>query len=139
MTTANTFHQIMASIDRLEISEEKMRVDTLHLSVGEKVARFWREHAAWSQETFGLDSDRGPIGALKHLAKEAVEAQANINDRSEFADCLFLTFDAARRSGMTIDDLMDECFAKLEKNRKRVWAKPTNSDEPIEHVRGIHD
>jgi ParB family chromosome partitioning protein len=116
-----------------------MRMDTLPLSTGEKVERFWREHAAWSQETFGTDQERGPIGPLKHLAKEAVEAQADITDRSEFADCLILTFDAARRAGMTLDDLINAANAKLEKNRNRVWAKPTNSEEPIEHVRGIYD
>jgi hypothetical protein len=40
---------------------------------------------------------------------------------------------------MTLVDLMEQCFAKLAKNRLRVWGPPTNSDEPIEHVRGIHD
>ena len=117
-----------------------MRLETLHLSTGGKVERFWREHAAWSQETFGKDQERGPLGALKHLAKEAVEAQTEAakgisgNEaklHEEIADCLFLTFDAARRSGMSLNGLVDIAFAKLEKNRKRVWQKPTSGDEPI--------
>jgi hypothetical protein len=116
-----------------------MRVDISYLTTGEKVERFWKEHAVWSQETFGADHERGPIGALKHLAKEALEAQAKPHDIEEYADCLFLTFDAARRAGLSLNGLIDTAFVKLEKNRKRIWAKPTNSDEPIEHVRGIHD
>ena len=32
-----------------------------------------REHAAWSQDTFG---DVGPVGPLKHLSKEVLEAAA---------------------------------------------------------------
>lgn len=107
---------------------------------------FFNQHAEWSQATFGTDAERGPMGALKHLEKEAREAQGEATDpcdmlnlREEIADCLFLTFDAARRSGMTLEMLLDEAFIKLAKNRKRVWAKPTAGDEPIEHVRGIND
>jgi phosphoribosyl-ATP pyrophosphohydrolase len=111
----------------------------------QSVEQFWFEHQAWSQATFGTDAARGPLGALKHLEKEAREAQVEVQCgtkedlHEEIADCLFLTFDAARRSGMTLVDLMEQCFAKLAKNRLRVWGPPTNSDEPIEHVRGIHD
>lgn len=111
-----------------------------------RAQEFWNQHSEWSQKTFGTDTERGPLGALKHLEKEAREAQGEATDpcdifnlREEIADCMFLTFDAARRSGMTLDMLLDEAFIKLAKNRKRVWAKPTAGDEPIEHVRGIHD
>jgi len=113
-----------------------------------KAQDFWNEHSEWSQSVFGTDTERGPLGALKHLEKEAREAQGEVLEATvsgyeelheEIADCLFLTFDAARRAGMTLDQLLDTAFAKLEKNRKRVWQKPTNADEPIEHVRGIHD
>ena len=111
----------------------------LHLSTGERVQKFWNEHSEWSQATFGTDAERGPVGALKHLEKEAREAQAKPTDLEEYADCLFLTFDAARRAGLTLDTLLNETFAKLEKNKKRRWVKPANSDEPIEHERGFHD
>ncbi len=109
---------------------------------------FFTEHAVWSQETFGSDTERGPLGALKHLELEAREAQGHITAlgihnppglREEIADCLFLTFDAARRSGMGFDDLFDTVFAKFAKNKKRKWQKPTRGDEPIGHIRGIHD
>jgi len=115
--------------------------------------RFWNEHSEWSQRTFGTDQERVPLGALKHLEKEAKEAQEESafltadgcaphhQDKlyEEIADCLFLTFDAARRAGMTLDSLLDTAFKKLEKNKTRVWAKPAKGDEPIEHVRGIND
>ena len=128
-----------------QISEEIMKsffdyaYAPLHLSTGERVEKFWREHSEWSQATFGTDAERGPVGALKHLEKEAREAQAKPTDLEEYADCLFLTFDAARRAGLTLDTLLNEAFAKLEKNKKRRWVKPANPDEPIEHERGFHD
>lgn len=111
------------------------------LKIGDIMNRtqdFWNQHAEWSESTFGTSAERGPIGALKHLVKEATEAQEKPTDREEYADCLFLTLDAARRAGMTLDDLLDEAFKKLAKNKLRIWSKP-QGDEPIEHIRGIHD
>ncbi|HAU6300448.1 TPA: DUF550 domain-containing protein, partial [Citrobacter freundii] len=55
-----------------------------------------REHAAWSQATFG---DVGPVGPLKHLSKEALEAAAEPGDLSEWAEMQFLIWDAQRRAG----------------------------------------
>ncbi|EOQ24654.1 hypothetical protein WC1_01580 [Citrobacter sp. KTE30] len=46
-----------------------------------------REHAAWPQATFG---DVGPVGPLKHLSKEALEATSEPGDLSEWADMKFL-------------------------------------------------
>ena len=82
-----------------------------------------------------MDSERGPIGTLKHLAKEAKEAQDNPTDITEYADCLFLTIDAARRAGFSWRQLLQAAFNKLEVNKLRTWPKPVASDEPIEHVR----
>jgi Protein of unknown function (DUF550) len=98
---------------------------------------FWDRQAEWSQATFGSDSVRGPIGPLKHLAKEAVEAQEAPHDLKEYVDCQFLTFDAARRAGFTYQQLIDGLFQKLEENKQRTWpdwrTQPAN--EAIEHVR----
>lgn len=96
---------------------------------------FWREHSEWSQETFGLDTERGPSGPLNHLLKEVKEALENPKDLEEYADCVFLIFDAARRAGFTYTDVTQACFRKLEKNKTRKWAKPTAPDQPIEHIR----
>ncbi len=100
-----------------------------------RMQKFWNEHAEWSQATFGTDAVRGPLGALRHLEKEAREAQADITDRVEYADCLLLTLDAARRAGMSLDDLLDTAFEKLAVNKQRTWQKPTSDDMPIEHAR----
>jgi hypothetical protein len=97
------------------------------------------DQAEWSQATFGPDERRGPIGALKHLEKEAREAQQDPCDPYEFADCLLLVLDAARRAGINASELIQFAEAKMAINKERTWPKPT-SDEPVEHVRGCkHD
>lgn len=95
---------------------------------------FWNTHAQWSQDTFGSDTERGPIGPLKHLLKEAQEALDDPGDVIEIIDCLFLVFDAARRAGLTYDQVVELAFHKLEINKKRKWPKKL-TDEPIEHER----
>ena len=94
------------------------------------------DQAEWSQATFGSDIVRGPIGALKHLEKEAREAQANPADPMEYADCLLLILDAARRAGIKPTQLVEHAQAKMKINRSREWPKPI-SDEPVEHVRTV--
>ena len=54
-----------------------------------------REHAEWSDATFG---DVGPVGPLKHLSKEALEAAVNPEDSLEWADMQLLLWDAQRLS-----------------------------------------
>lgn len=118
------------------------------------LAEFWGLLAAWSQATFGEDDQRGPVGPLKHLSKEVlcellmvpeehVEALwqhfgkrpgFGLDRLEEYADLVFLAFDATRRAGFTYDQLVAECHRKLEVNRARRWGKPS-SDEPTEHVR----
>ena len=101
---------------------------------GVALTRFWDMLSEWSQATFGTDAERGPVGPLKHLAKEVQECLADPSDLEEYADCLFLVFDATRRAGFTFDQLVEAVFAKLAKNKRREWPRPT-SDEPVEHVR----
>lgn len=102
--------------------------------IGDRFCNLTVDQSKWSQETFGTDTERGPMGALKHLEKEAREAQASPSDPSEYADCFLLILDAARRAGITPIELIEHAQAKMEINKKRVWPKPT-SDEPVEHVR----
>lgn len=96
--------------------------------------RFWGELADWSQTTFGPDAERGPTGPLKHLAKEVQEALADPSDVFEYADMVFLVFDAARRAGFSFEHLESAVWRKLRINRERKWG-PRTGDEPIEHVR----
>lgn len=100
----------------------------------QRIQRFWDDQAEWSRATFGADHERDHIGPLKHLAKEAVEAQVRPPDHVEIADCLFLVFDAARRSGMTLETLIAIAERKLLVNKARRWQRPTD-DNPVEHVR----
>ncbi|HEY1190448.1 MAG TPA: dATP/dGTP pyrophosphohydrolase domain-containing protein [Gemmata sp.] len=92
------------------------------------------DQAEWSQLTFGLDIERGPVGALKHLEKEAREAAANPTDVSEYADCLLLILDAARRAGLSPLKLIQAAQAKMVVNKSRTWPQ-TVGDVPTEHVR----
>jgi hypothetical protein len=101
---------------------------------------FHSAQRAWSFETFGPPSVRGANGPLKHLAKEAREALAETNlekRREEIADCLFLVFDAANRSGMSFRSLTEYAFAKLRKNQARKWPAISEQDPdgPTEHDR----
>jgi hypothetical protein len=85
--------------------------------------KFWKEHAEWSQRTFGSDANRGPEGPLKHLLKEAQEAlDAGFENRAEeIADCFLLVCDAARRYGMTWHGLLGTAHGKLEINKTRTY------------------
>lgn len=108
------------------------------VELGDKLADLVTEQAQWSQATFGTDASRGPLGALKHLAKEAVEAQESVGCKSDFttemADCLLLVLDASRRGGVKVMQLIEAAQVKMQINKAREWPKPT-SDEPVEHVR----
>jgi NTP pyrophosphatase (non-canonical NTP hydrolase) len=95
-----------------------------------------RDQASWSQATFGSDDDRGPLGPLKHLEKEAREAQSAVGSaelREELADCFILILDASRRAGIKPMQLVEASQEKMAKNRKRTWPKPI-PDEPVEHL-----
>lgn len=92
------------------------------------------DQAVWSQATFGTDQTRGPIGPLKHLEKEAREAQAEPGDVTEYADCLLLVLDAARRAGFPVRVLVAAATEKLRVNQARSWPA-SKGDEPVKHVR----
>lgn len=109
------------------------------------------DQAEWSQATFGTDKERGPIGPLKHLELEAIEARQeaeNFRDWGgdpgrlreiarnfiiEMADCLLLLLDASRRGGFTVIQLMEAAQAKMRINKHRTFIKPT-TDVPSHHV-----
>lgn len=113
---------------------------TTLIDMGDAVHDLVTDLSRWSQATFGTDQERGPIGALKHLAKEAAEAVAAVQSGNrkdaevELADCLILIYDAARRFGVKPMELHKLAYEKVQVNKQREWPKPT-SDEPVEHVR----
>lgn len=90
-----------------------------------------REHAAWSDETFG---DVGPVGPLKHLSKEALEAAAESGDLSEWADMQFLLWDAQRRAGISDEQITQAMIKKLAINKVRQWPEPKDG-EPRLHIK----
>lgn len=93
------------------------------------------QHAAWSQETFGSDKERGPEGPLKHMRKEIEEVLANPTDLQEYADLLLLLLDASRRAGIGPYSLIRAGQAKLKINKERTWPKPTGMSDAVEHVK----
>ncbi|HGP1088854.1 TPA: dATP/dGTP pyrophosphohydrolase domain-containing protein [Klebsiella pneumoniae] len=90
-----------------------------------------REHAEWSQATFG---NVGPVGPLKHLSKEALEAAAEPGDLSEWADMQFLMWDAQRRAGITDGQIAQAMIEKLAVNKQREWPEPKDG-EPRLHIK----
>lgn len=90
-----------------------------------------REHAEWSQATFG---NVGPVGPLKHLSKEALEAAEQPGDLSEWADMQFLLWDAQRRSGITDEQITQAMIDKLAVNKQREWPEPKDG-EPRLHIK----
>lgn len=89
------------------------------------------EHAEWSQATFG---DVGPIGPLKHLSKEALEAAADPHDPLEWADMQFLLWDAQRRMGISDEFITRAMVEKLAINKARQWPEPKDG-EPRLHIK----
>ncbi|EIX9145422.1 DUF550 domain-containing protein [Klebsiella pneumoniae] len=87
-------------------------------------------HAEWSQATFG---NVGPVGPLKHLSKEALEAAAEPGDLSEWADMQFLLWDAQRRAGITDEQITQAMIEKLAVNKQRSWPEPKDG-EPRLHI-----
>lgn len=90
-----------------------------------------REHAEWSDKTFG---NVGPVGPLKHLSKEALEAAEQPGDLSEWADMQLLLWDAQRRAGITDEQITQAMVEKLAVNKQREWPEPTDG-EPRLHIK----
>ncbi|OVW11083.1 hypothetical protein BME53_05385 [Klebsiella quasipneumoniae subsp. similipneumoniae] len=88
-------------------------------------------HAEWSQATFG---NVGPVGPLKHLSKEALEAAEQPGDLSEWADMQFLLWDAQRRAGITDEQITQAMIEKLAINKQRSWPEPKDG-EPRLHIK----
>ncbi|EDK8462712.1 DUF550 domain-containing protein [Salmonella enterica subsp. diarizonae] len=93
--------------------------------------RIRREHAEWSDATFG---NVGPVGPLKHLSKEALEAAADPSDPLEWADMQFLLWDAQRRMGISDEFITRALTEKLEINKSRQWPEPKDG-EPRLHIK----
>ncbi len=109
--------------------------------IGVRLRALDRDRRGWSHRTFGPPAQRGPVGPLKHLAKEAGEAAAawvGMADgayRKELADILILWLDAIDRSHLTVADVVGAAEAKMAENKARQWPAAAGGDEPVEHLR----
>lgn len=122
----------MFTVNPIKPHADQRRVIKLYmapLALGREQIR--HEHAEWSDATFG---SVGPVGPLKHLSKEALEAAANPSDPLEWADMQFLLWDAQRRMGISDDFITKAMIEKLEINKKRQWPKPKEG-EPRLHIK----
>ncbi|EHS7027608.1 DUF550 domain-containing protein [Escherichia coli] len=109
---------------------EQMEVARIALASLER-EQIRHEHAKWSDSTFGCV---GPIGPLKHLSKEALEAAAEPDDLSEWADMQFLLWDAQRRAGISDAEINVAMEDKLKINMERQWPEPKDG-EPRLHIK----
>ncbi|MEW6156768.1 MAG: dATP/dGTP pyrophosphohydrolase domain-containing protein [Verrucomicrobiota bacterium] len=80
-----------------------------------------QEIGAWSEMTF---DDETPLPKLHHLRQEVAELIAAPYDKTEYADCLILLIDAARKAGISAEELIRAADEKMEINRRRTWSEP---------------
>ena len=131
----NTITSIESARDEMPFGLDN---DQAHMLTAFKIAlaslereRVRHEHAKWSDSTFGCV---GPIGPLKHLSKEALEAAAEPDDLSEWADMQFLLWDAQRRAGISDAEITVAMEDKLKINMERQWPEPKDG-EPRLHIK----
>lgn len=93
-------------------------------SIGVSLVNFWKDHCDWSQKTFGMDNEKNHLPALHKLVDEVKETIESPYDKTEFADCLILLFDAFRRSGGTLEEFIEAAQTKLNINKTRTWGTP---------------
>lgn len=123
----------MFSVEPISKDADMLRVIPLyrHAQPAPEREQIRREHAEWSDATFG---DVGPVGPLKHLSKEALEAAAVPSDPLEWADMQFLLWDAQRRTGITDEQITQAMIEKLAVNKQREWPEPKDG-EPRLHIK----
>lgn len=95
---------------------------------------FQEENGKWADETFGPNVSQDAI--IAHLKKEVEELAQYPDSAYEYADCMILLLDAAKRVGISASFLLECCKDKLEINRKRKWGPP-DKDGVIEHIKDI--
>lgn len=115
----------------LDYDDAKILIVLKRALVSLERERIRREHAEWSDKTFG---DVGPVGPLKHLSKEALETAAAPSDPLEWADMQFLLWDAQRRAGISDGEITLAMKEKLEINKSRQWPEPKDG-EPRLHIK----
>ncbi len=84
----------------------------------------------FTDKTFGQST---LLSKMTHLQDEIEEILASPDDKMEWADCLILFLDAARRTGMDMDVLYNAVQDKMEINKNRKWGEP-DENGVVRHV-----
>lgn len=139
----------LQKISWLNVADGHDKPDIVH----DSFRQIYDDVISWSQKTFGPTSSRGPVGPLKHLAKEILVELLGYNpvsfnefisqpravtdpcDISEFADLAILLCDAVSRAGHSYGNLCKAGMEKMTVNKARTYPKP-KGDDISEHVRG---
>jgi NTP pyrophosphatase (non-canonical NTP hydrolase) len=96
----------------------------------------------WSEKTFPKQTS---VGKLHHLLEEVGELieecerepgfmATSLNKNLEFADCFILLLDAARKEGLSSDDILVTISHKMEINKKRKWGLP-DENSVVKHIK----
>lgn len=99
----------------------------------------FEEITQWQDTTFQKST---ASSRAKHLKKEIEELIKELERKpviavlseSEFADCFFLLFGAAKAYGMTYEDIQQCIRKKFKINKDRTWGKP-DENGVVEHVK----
>ena len=83
----------------------------------------------FTEKTF---PDATPRSKALHMAEEAIEAANDPQDILEWADCMILLLDAARKAGYSTSDIYDGVLRKMEINKTRTWG-PKDREGVIRH------
>lgn len=86
--------------------------------------------AGFTDEVFGAST---PVSKLHHLTEEVQELIDAPDDKMEWADCMILLIDAAKKAGYDMDDLYQAVQSKMEINKKRKWGAP-DENGVVRHV-----
>ena len=86
--------------------------------------------AAFTDSVFGASN---PVSKLKHLREEVDELIEEPNHTHEWADCMILLIDAAKKAGHDMDDLYRFVNEKMAINKTRKWGEP-DEDGVVRHV-----
>lgn len=87
--------------------------------------------AAFTDSVFGKSN---PVSKLHHLREEVDELIEDVNDTHEWADCVILLIDAAKKAGHDMDDLYSFVQEKMKINKNRKWGAP-DENGVVRHVK----
>lgn len=104
--------------------------------LGQEASELEADVKDWASGTFGTAQQRGPVGPLHHLAKEANETAEDPTNIVEYADCLIIFLDAMWRAGFTLQQVVDAAHSKMKVNRARKWPKAVEG-KPCEHIKEV--